>query len=227
MGTLDQITMLFSQGARTLKAQGQLTLADVLLAHRMPPSLFQAYEVPGDGSLKPIPVSTPLDDLDADKQVILTCIRNTDIDAIDPLKIETVEHGPDPVAAMYDFQWANEAKQPTHRVHTLDGDQAQEIVFGKISDFLTSHTAAPPLVAGISGGGDSNTLVQGTHRYITEHNHDPSQVVCFTLTMPPIWPESATDRAAALCAEAGFTHRILHPDDIAKLLRMSKGPDEL
>lgn len=221
------MTFLFSQGARTVKPAGQLTLAELCLAHRLPPSLFQAYEAPGDGSLKPVPISMSLEDVAAGHQAILQCIRNTDIDALDPGKIETVSHGPDPVATLFDFQWANEEKQPSHRAHTFGADQAQEIVFGKICDFLTAQDAAPPLVAGISGGGDSNTLVQGTHRYIAEHGLDPAQVVCFTLAMAPIWPESATDRAAALCDEAGFQHRVLHPADIGTLLDMSKEPDEL
>ncbi|MFB8084848.1 hypothetical protein [Streptomyces sp. NPDC055992] len=227
MVALDQVTMLFSRSARSPKPQEELTLAEVLLAHRLPPSLFQAYEVPGDGSLRPIPISTTLAEVHDDRQVILQCIRNTDIDAIEPGKAETVEHDRNPAVSMYDFQWADDTKQPTHRVHTLGAEQAQEIVFSKICEFLTDHVATPPLVAGISGGGDSNTLVQGTRRYIAQHGLDPSQVVCFTLTMKPIWPESATDRAAALCAEAGFTHRVLHSDEIATLLEMSKGPDAL
>lgn len=227
MGEFNQVTFLFSRGARTLKPTGQLTLAELCLAHRLPPSLFQAYEVPGDGSLKPLPISTSLDAVTKDHQVILQCVRNTDIDALDPGNIEIVSHGQAPVATLFDFQWADDEKRPTHRAHTLSADHIQEIVFGKIRDFLTAQDASPPLVAGISGGGDSNTLVQGMHRYIARHDFDSSQVVCFTLTMLPIWPESATDRAAALCSEAGFEHRVLRPSDIGTALGMSRGPDEL
>lgn len=82
-------------------------------------------------------------------------------------------------------------------------------------------------MAGISGGGDSNTLVQGMRRYVTSQGLDASQIVCFTLIMSPIWPESAADRARALCAEAGFEHRVLYPKDMAHLLGMSESPERL
>lgn len=223
----ENVTLLFSAGARQLKPVDKLTLGELLLANRLPPTLFQAYEVPGDGTLKAVPMSLALDEIPEGRKVILQCIRNTDIDALRPTEIETVHHSQEPVAAMFDFQYADESKNPTHRVHLIDAAGIQDIVFGKISDFLTEQGPELPLVAGISGGGDSNTLVQGVHRYVTSHDLDASKVTCFTLVMPPIWPDSAADRARALCSEAGFDHRVLYPRDMAELLGMNESPERL
>ncbi len=88
-------------------------------------------------------------------------------------------------------------------------------------------SAPVPLVAGISGGGDSNTLVQGVHRYVTANDHDASKVTCFTLVMAPIWPDSAAERARELCADTGFEHRVLGSDAMAGLLGMNESPERL
>ncbi|MFB7630432.1 hypothetical protein ACFC0M_05710 [Streptomyces sp. NPDC056149] len=221
------VTLLFSAGVRQPKPMGRLTLGELLLANRFPPSLFQAYEAPGDGSLKAVPISLALDEIPEGHKIILQCIRNTDIDALRPDKIETEWHSHDPVAAMFDFQWADDSKNPTHRVHLVDAEGIRDIVFGKISDFLTRENATLPLVAGISGGGDSNTLVQGMRRYVSTQNLDASDITCFTLVMTPIWPESAAGRARELCSEAGFEHRVLYPQDMAELLGMSESPEHL
>ncbi|MFC5253422.1 hypothetical protein [Streptomyces nigrescens] len=221
------VTLLFSAGVRQPKPMDKLTLGELLLANRFPPSLFQAYEAPGDGTLKAVPMSLALSEIPEGRNVILQCIRNTDIDALRPNEMETVHHSQDPVAAMFDFQWADEAKSPTHRVHLVDAEGMRDIIFGKIADFLTRQDASLPLVAGISGGGDSNTLVQGMHRYASKQNLDASKITCFTLVMPPIWPESAADRARELCSEAGFEHRVLYPKDMAQLLGMNESPERL
>jgi hypothetical protein len=223
----DKVTLLFSAGARPLKPADKLTLGELLLANRFPPSLFQAYEVPGDGSLKPVPISLALDEIPEDRKIILQCMRNTDIDALRPTDVETVQHSQEPVTAMFDFQYADDSKNPTHRVHLVGEGGMRDVVFGKISDFLTHHQVPVPLVAGISGGGDSSSLVQGIYRYVTASKLDSSQVTCFTLVMDPLWPESAADRARALCMTAGFDHRVLYPDDTASLLGMSDSPQRL
>ncbi|MBV9025447.1 MAG: hypothetical protein JO362_17025 [Streptomycetaceae bacterium] len=62
---------------------------------------------------------------------------------------------------------------------------------------------------------------------MTAASLDSSKVNCFTLIMDPIWPESAGQRARELCAEAGFEHLVLYPDDIADLLHMRESPEKL
>jgi hypothetical protein len=136
---LENVTLLFSARARQLKPVSKLTLGELLLANRFPPSLFQAYEVPGDGTLKSVPMSLALDEFPEGRKIVLQCIRNTDIDALRPGDVEVVEHGQDPVTAMYDFQWADEGKNPTHQVHLVDDAAMHDIVFGKVSRLPGSY----------------------------------------------------------------------------------------
>lgn len=95
------------------------------------------------------------------------------------------------------------------------------------SCFLQRHEVTTPIVAGISGGGDSNTLVYGLTKFIQQAGRSGSEIVCFTLAMDPLWPESAVDRARQLCHRAGFEHRVLNACDMTRLLRMSMFPATL
>ncbi|MDS1271819.1 hypothetical protein RIF23_16115 [Lipingzhangella sp. LS1_29] len=222
-----RVTLLFSAGARQLKPVPDLTLAELLLANRLPPSLFQAYEVPGDGSLKPIPMTLTLGQVPEDRTVLLQCMRNTDIDALRPADIENVWQSDEPTTALLDFQYADDNRNPGHRAHLVDDADMREIVFTKIANFLAHQEIPVPLVAGISGGGDSSSLVQGMDRHASEHNLDPSKFTCFTLVMEPLWPESAAQRARALCAEVGFEHVVLYPEDTTTLVEMTGSPRAL
>lgn len=210
-----------------MKDARDLTLGELLLANRFPPSLFQAYEVPGDGSLNPVPMSRSLGDFPEGRKVVLQCVRNTDIDALQPAEVEPVWHAETPVTEIYDFQYAEDSKEPRHRVHLMDAATMREVIFGKISEFLVRAGDPLPLVAGISGGGDSNTLVHGLSRYLANRQLGASRVTCFTLVMEPMWPESAAHRAQTLCSQADLEHRVLHPEDIAQTLRMSSSPQLL
>ncbi|WP_231640600.1 hypothetical protein [Nocardiopsis sp. NRRL B-16309] len=151
-------------------------------------------------------------------------MRNTDVELL-PFTLHTQEHSADPVAAMYDLRYAE--KDPEHRVHLLDDDQLREIVFTKIADFLSVYRVTPPLVAGISGGGDSSSIVRGLVRYVSAEELCSDQVLCFTVVLDPLWRGTAANRARDLCEGYGFGHRVLHPEDIASLLGMSASPEAL
>lgn len=58
MTSWDRVEAAFGSGSRPLKPAEDLSLAEVLLANRLPPSLFQAYAVSPDGSRTAIPVTT-------------------------------------------------------------------------------------------------------------------------------------------------------------------------
>ncbi|GAA1093776.1 hypothetical protein [Nocardiopsis metallicus] len=224
MSNWERVTLLFANGARPLAQKDALSFADLLRANRFPPSMFQAYEVPGDGSLRPVPISHTLEEIPETSNVILQCMRNTDAELVPPA-LSTYAHTDRPVAAMYDLKYAE--KDSLHGVHLVDDEQLREMVFDKIADFLNEHRVELPLVAGISGGGDSSSIVQGLRRYATAQDLPADQVLCFTVVLDPLWRGTAADRARELCEGNGFGHRVLYPEDIAALLGMSTTPQAL
>jgi len=103
--------------------------------------------------------------------------------------------------------------------YPLAEPQAREVVAAKVSAFMHEHATSTTIVAGVSGGGDSNTLVEGLSRFAAAKagTHQP---LCFTLVFDPVWPRAAAERAAELCRSHQVPHRVLGPDDVARLLGM-------
>lgn len=220
-----RVSLEFTAGSRTIKTADQLSLAEILLANRLPPSLFQAYEARAEDDLVPIPVTTLFSEIPTEHNVVLRCIRNTDIDTLRSPDVQVIRRDAAPVAALLDLEYGRH--QPLSRIHLVDDDTLREIVSDQIATFLQRYDVTAPIVAGISGGGDSNTLVSGLTQFVQAAGHPASGIVCFTLAMDPLWPESAVDRARELCDRAGFEHRVLYASDITSLLEMSSSPAKL
>ncbi len=175
--------------------------------------------------IAPIPVTTQLSEIPTEHDVVLRCIRNTDIDTLRSPEPQVVRRDAAPVAALLDLQYGRQ--QPLSRIHLVDDGTLREIVSDQIVTFFQRHEVITPIVAGISGGGDSNTLVYGLNKFVHESDRSSSGIVCFTLAMDPLWPESAVDRARELCDRAGFAHRVLYVSDMVDLLDMSTSPAKL
>lgn len=225
MSIWDGIALEFSAGERTVKRPEELSFAEILLANRLPPSLFQAYDVNPSGTYTTLPITAKLSDVPEGHRVALRCIRNTEIDSLKVAEFETVRRDPSPVVSLLDVQPGRPGA--SNKIHLIDEHTLRQVVFSKIEAFLSEHDVVLPLVAGISGGGDSNTLVWGIKKYVRSSTQDAGEVTCFTLVMDPIWPESAAERAQRLCAEAGFRHWILQPQDVVELMEMSASVTEL
>ncbi len=220
MTTVDwgRVSMQFTAGSRSLRTPDELSFADMLLANQMPPGLFQAYVADEAGELQAVPMTTVLAEVPADREILLRCIRNTDITTLRAPSVELVARDDEPVAAVPDLDVGSH--DPVARAHLVDDHTLREMVAVRIERFLKQYEVQGTILAGISGGGDSNTLVKGLKKAA-------SNVVCFTLAMEPLWPESAVDRARELCEDAGFEHVVLYAQDMADLLGMTKSPQAL
>lgn len=220
-----RVTLEFTAGSRSVKTADELSLAEILLANRLPPSLFQAYEARAEDGLVPIPVTTLPSEIPTEHEIVLRCIRNTDIDTLRSPDPQVVRRDAAAVAALLELEYGR--RQPLSRIHLVDDDTLREIVSGQIVNFLQRYEVTTPIVAGISGGGDSNTLVYGLTKFVQESGQPASGIVCFTLAMDPLWPESAVDRARELCERAGFEHHVLYASGMTDLLGMSASPAKL
>ncbi|MGH8907660.1 MAG: hypothetical protein ACRD0K_14335 [Egibacteraceae bacterium] len=103
-----RITLHFSAGSRPIKSVDELSLAEILLANRFPPTLFQAYQARSADDLVPIPVTTLLRDVPAEHDIVLRCIRNTDIDTLRSADFQVTQRDPAPVAALLDFEYGRQ-----------------------------------------------------------------------------------------------------------------------
>lgn len=195
----------------TIKASSELTLEEILRINCIPTNLFQGYIFDDNKVLKPIPLNIRPNDLSDNTEIILQCIRNTDLRQVLPQKTFYRQIN-NPIIALHDINFSE--TECTETIQELNADSAYKIVQNKVADFLTKYSNSTKIIAGISGGGDSNTLVRSLK------NINTKEVVCFTLVFDPIWPASAAKRAMSLCKENNVQHIILQNRDIEKLLKM-------
>lgn len=201
----------------TIKAFDDLTLEEILRVNRLPINLFQSYAVDGK-NLKPIPLNIRPADLSNNTEIVLQCIRNTDLRQVLPQKT-FYKKAVDPITVLHDLDFSE--KECTETVHELNADSARKIVESKVSKFMKEHSDASKIVAGISGGGDSNALVRSLRKALADNdNGDEKEIICFTLVFDPIWPASAAKRAVELCKENDVQHFVYENREIENLLGM-------
>jgi hypothetical protein len=212
-------------GSRTLD-EADLTLGQILAAHRLPETLFQPYLVV-DGTTTPISLATRLTDLPArTDRVILRAIRNTLFPAILPpsSKHDTFPRAPVPPKPGVGFRQVQPTDDGAVEAHVnLVPTHARDLVREQVSEFFRSYGSPDQgCVFGVSGGGDSNALAYGLRATL-----DASQLVAFTLVFEPVFSVAAASRATVLCGELGIAHQVLQPDDVASKLGMTSSLDEL
>lgn len=200
----------------TISAPDSLTLEEILRINRIPANLFQGYIIDEEKNLKPIPLNIRPADLSDNTEIILQCIRNTDLRQVLPQKT-FYKKAADPITVLHDLDFSE--KECTETIHELNADSARKIVEGKVSKFMKEHNDASKVIAGISGGGDSNTLVRSLKKALSIYDNE-KEIICFTLVFNPIWPASAAERAVELCKENNVKHFIYKNSEIEKLLEM-------
>ena len=202
----------------TIKAFNSLTLEETLHINRIPGNLFQGYVFYNGEKLKPIPLNTRPIDFPENTKIILQCIRNTDLRQVLPQKTFYKKTN-NPVVALHDLNFGEH--ECTETIHELNADSARKIVEDKVFNFMTEHSSAAKIVAGISGGGDSNTLVRSLKKTSVDSGNR-KEIICFTLVFDPIWPASAAERAMELCRENNVQHVVCSNKEIENLLGMQR-----
>lgn len=83
---------------------------------------------------------------------------------------ETLQRDPLPVAALFDFHYGK-------------AGATNRFIWSTIPCARSENEITLPVVAGIFGGGDSNTFMQGIRRHLESSSLPTDQVVCFTLVI--------------------------------------------
>lgn len=199
-----------------LKVFNEFTLEDGLRMHRLPANLFQGYVAVKGQVENPIPLSTVVGAIDEHKEIILQCLRNTDLRQVLPQKT-FYQRAEQPITTIHRLNLGE--KECTETIHEINEHEARKIVASKVEEFMTDYNHAKLIIAGISGGGDSNILVRSLVNYINK-NDRAKELICFTLIFEPLWPVSAAQRAAVLCGEHNIEHLIYRQKDIEEFLGM-------
>jgi tRNA(Ile)-lysidine synthase TilS/MesJ len=193
-----------------------LTLEEFLRAKRFPPSLFQGYIVQNQTE-KPTPLNIQISNISKESEIILQCVRNSDLRDILPQKL-LYSKVDNPITAISDLSLGK--KECTEVIYEIDTESAKQIVHDKTYDFIQTSSESSTIIVGISGGGDSNTLV----RSLTSFSE--KKFTFFTIVLYPLWPSTAADRAAELCRENNVQHHIYDNKAIEELFEMKKGLGE-
>lgn len=201
-----------------LRVLPEFTLAEVLRVNRLPESLFQGY-LHVSSSSRPIPLTHRIGDFEEGAEIVLQCIRNTDLRQVLPQRT-SYQKREGAITSIRDVQFA--AGECREVIEEVDAETAQRIVAGRVGEFLRVHSRDSKILVGISGGGDSNTLVRSLKEY-AKQNASLHGVVCFTLVFDPIWPRRGLRRASQLCKENGAVHLVYDAASIEELLGMRIG----
>ena len=95
-------------------------------------------------------------------------------------------------------------------------EECRDFVTEQVGDFLNKYTtvSSAPIVVGISGGGDSNTLLNAL---INSKIIKKEQIIPVMVLGIPDW-DKAIDRAKFICEEQGLTLQTISSSEVDKLL---------
>jgi hypothetical protein len=153
-----------SAGAYRPKPFDRYTLRDILAANGLPATMFQAY-LEGGGELRAIPVDVPTSIAGEGRQFVLQCSRNPDFSQI----AATVPPDRWDVDAVVSL--ATPGANPRHpdsfapRTIALSVEEARDAVAERVSTVLEQAAPSGTVLAGLSGGGDSNAMATRLARW--------------------------------------------------------------
>jgi len=205
-------------GRQYPKTVAQQTLRDLLNPNSLPPTMFQAY-IDDSGTLRPIPVDTRVR---LGQRYVLRCNRNLKVNQILP-GFESPHWGEDVVVTVaVPNADPSELESFNPKVISFTVSEAREIVAHQVAKSLEWMAPHGTILAGLSGGGDSNAMSTGLARW-RDASRSTREMQAFTLMYAPIWPATGTGRAAALCDLYGFKHHLVEPAGIEEALKIKTG----
>ena len=155
----------------------------------------------------------PLNELlNINDTVIIQPNRNINYDLVANKRIVIKET--EGASAEYTFSSETDSKE-LHHIE-FDSFACKEYVLHEVNSFISSANVekSKPIVFGISGGGDSNTLIEA---FIKSQKIEKDQIIAVMCLGLPTW-DSAKERAMALCNRFGIKLHFVLPEDICKLL---------
>jgi tRNA(Ile)-lysidine synthase TilS/MesJ len=208
-----------AHGRQALASAGDERLIDVLNRNGVPWSAVSVYRVPR--SAGPPQLCSALDavlaDLDDTAELLLYFNRNVNPFLFSLARWKTVESadpsGPD--ATEYLYQRLDNARGSAEvYLKKLSPPECRSAIAARVADTVRDALpAGSHLVIGVSGGGDSNSLLYGLSQ-LGDHGPTLHPVIIKGI---PDW-DTGVPRAQELCATYGLDLRIMDEGEVKALL---------
>jgi tRNA(Ile)-lysidine synthase TilS/MesJ len=213
------VAVVTAHGRQLLASDGNDRLIDVLNRHGVPWSGVSVYRVPkagGDPQLCSA-LDATLRELDDTSEILLYFNRNVNPFMFSLARWKTVESadpaGPD--ATEYFYQRLDNARSNAEvYLKKLSPPECRAAIAARVADTVReSLPAGSHLVVGVSGGGDSNSLLYGLSQ-LKDHGLTIHPVIIKGI---PDW-DQGVPRAQELCASYGLPLRIMDEHEVKALL---------
>lgn len=213
------VSVVTAHGRQPLASRGDERLIDVLNRHGVPWSAVSIYRVPSSGGEPQLcsALDAKLGDLDDTTELLLYFNRNVNpflfalggwktVDSADPT-------GPD--ATEYFYQRLDNARGSADvYLKKLSPAECHSAIAARVAETVREALpAGSHLVIGVSGGGDSNSLLYGLSQ-LRDHGLTLHPVIIQGI---PDW-DQGVPRAQELCASYGLPLRIMDEDEVKGLL---------
>src|SRR5262245_51424966 len=213
------VSVVTAHGRQPLPSQGDERLIDVLNRHGVPWSGVSVYRVPKAGGEPQLcsALDATLSQLDDASEILLYFNRNVNPFMFSLARWKTVESadptGPD--ATEYLYQRLDNARSSVEvYLKKLSPPECRAAIAARVAE--TVREALPHgshLVVGVSGGGDSNSLLYGLSQ-LRDHDLTIHPIIIKGI---PDW-DTGVPRAQELCASYGLPLRIMDEHEVRALL---------
>jgi tRNA(Ile)-lysidine synthase TilS/MesJ len=213
------VSVVTAHGRQPLASEGDERLIDVLNRHGVPWSAVSVYRVPKSGGDQQLvsALDAKLADLADTAELLLYFNRNVNPFLFSLARWKTVDSadptGPD--ATEYVYQRLDNARGNADvYLKKLSPPECRSAIAARVADTVREVLpAGSHLVIGVSGGGDSNSLLYGLSRLV-DHGLTLHPVIIKGI---PDW-DQGVPRAQELCASYGLDLRIMDENEVKGLL---------
>ncbi len=213
------VSVVTAHGRQPLASQGDERLIDVLNRHGVPWSAVSIYRVPKSGGAPQLcpALDAKLSELEDTSELLLYFNRNVNPFLFSLAGWKTVDsaHPTEPDATEYIYQRLDNARGTADvYLKKLSPPECLTAIAARVAE--TVHEALPAgshLVVGVSGGGDSNSLLYGLSQ-LRDHGLTIHPVIIKGLAE---W-DHGVPRAQELCTSYGLPLRIMEEDEVKGLL---------
>lgn len=213
------VSIVTAHGRQPLPSQSDERLIDVLNRHGVPWSAVSVYVVPPEGGEPRLcaGLDAKLSELEDADEVLLYFNRNVNPFMFSLSRFKTVASA-EPAqrdATEYFYQRLDNARSSSEvYLKKLSPEECKSAIASRVAD--TVRETLPPgshLVVGVSGGGDSNSLLYGLSQ-LGDHDLTVHPIIIKGI---PDW-DTGVPRAQQLCESYGLELRIMEEPEVKALL---------